>query len=82
MSSAFPKDPGIFLDEYAAPLVREYFARDDGRLLFSGALFERLGGGGDRPEVANRFTPDDIVAAKMLSVEVPRDASLWLLAGC
>ncbi len=47
---------------------------------FTGAYFERLGGGGgDRPDVANTFTSDDIVAVSMLSVPVPAAAALQLL---
>ncbi|MCC2319534.1 DUF6308 family protein [Cellulomonas xiejunii] len=46
---------------------------------FTGAYFERLGGGGDRPDVADTFTSDDIVAVSMLSVTVPASAVLQLL---
>lgn len=46
---------------------------------YTGAYFERLGGGGDRPDVADTFTPDDIVAVSMLSVTVPAPAVLQLL---
>ncbi|WP_156253630.1 DUF6308 family protein [Pseudactinotalea terrae] len=37
---------------------------------YAGASFERLGGGGDRPEVADRITADDLLALAMLSVSV------------
>src|SRR5690606_34527461 len=46
--------------------LRRYF---DGSK-FTGASFERLGGGGDRPDVANLVTADDLVALSMLSVPV------------
>lgn len=62
----------------AARLVRGYFMpRPAGR--FTGAHFERLGGGGDRPPVADEFTAEDLVAVSMLSVQVVGDAALEIL---
>jgi hypothetical protein len=58
-------------------LLRAYFTqqRAGGNLAYSGAHFERLAGGGDWSEVANRFDADDLVAVTMLSVSVaPRGA--------
>jgi hypothetical protein len=46
-----------------------------------GSRFEFLGGGGDRPETANRITVDDLVAVSLLAVPVPADAALELLEG-
>lgn len=46
---------------------------------FRGRHFERLGGGGDRPEVRDRFTGEDLVAVTALSVEVPITASVAIL---
>ncbi len=46
---------------------------------FTGAYFERLGGGGDRADVADTFTAEDVVAVSMLSVTVPAPAALQLL---
>ena len=48
---------------------------------FSGRYFERLTGGGDRPEVCDRFTAADLVAAQMLSINVPPEMSLAILHG-
>ena len=48
---------------------------------YSGSRFEFLGGGGDRPETANRITYDDLVAITLLSVDVPGDVALKLLEG-
>lgn len=48
---------------------------------YSGSRFEFLAGGGDRPEVANTITADDLVAVTMLSVDVPGDVALALLEG-
>ncbi|MCI1255986.1 MAG: DUF6308 family protein [Corynebacterium provencense] len=38
----------------------------------TGASFNELGGGGDRPEVAIVITAEDIVAVESLSVAIPR----------
>ena len=62
----------------AAALLRRYFTpRPVGT--FTGAHFERLGGGGDRPEIADRFTAEDLIAVSMLSVSVVGDAALEIL---
>lgn len=73
--------PQALLDEnYATGLVREYLAKDgDGRFRYSGAYFERLGGGGDRPEVAYQVTAEDLLAVGMLSVRVIRYYALDVL---
>ncbi|MGY1771966.1 DUF6308 family protein [Blastococcus sp. SYSU D00813] len=46
-----------------------------------GSRFEFLGGGGDRPETANRITADDLVAVTLRSGGVPGDVALDLLEG-
>lgn len=74
--------PGELRDEdVAVGLVREYFADDPatGRARYSGAYFERLGGGGDRPEVAYQITAEDLLAVSMLSVPVVRYYALHVL---
>jgi hypothetical protein len=60
------------VEEYATYLLRRYLAPDPatGRARYSGAYFERLGGGGDRPEVACQFTAEDLLAVTMLSVRI------------
>ena len=65
-------------EQVAVAALRRYFAPLPAGG-FTGAYFERLGGGGDRPDVANTFTSDDIVAVSMLSVPVPAAAALQLL---
>lgn len=56
-------------EEYATRLVKRYLATDSaGRARDSGAYFERLGGGGNRPETACTFTAQDLLAVSMLSV--------------
>ncbi|MGH3120070.1 MAG: DUF6308 family protein [Streptosporangiaceae bacterium] len=68
-------------EDFAIRLVRAYFADDDatGRARYSGAYFERLGGGGDRPETAYQFTAEDLLAVSMLSVRVDRYYALHVL---
>ena len=47
-------------EDLATRLVEAYFSADGaGRAQYSGAYFERLGGGGDRPETAYQFTSED-----------------------
>jgi hypothetical protein len=59
--------------------LRHYFTpRPVGR--FTGAHFERLGGGGDRPAIADEFTAEDLIAVSMLSVTVVGDAALEIPA--
>jgi hypothetical protein len=59
-------------ENFATCLVNRYLAGDPvtGRACYSGAYFERIGGGGDRPEVAYQFTPEDLLAVSMLSVRI------------
>ena len=45
----------------------------------TGACFSDLGGGGDRPEVANVITAEDIVAVESLAVTIPSIHKLQLL---
>jgi hypothetical protein len=72
-----------------APDAREHlerYFREPGRGAlaagtYAGRLFERVGGGGDRPEVANRLTAEDLLAVECLSVQVPPEAAFELLHG-
>ncbi|MBT0566077.1 DUF6308 family protein [Williamsia sp. CHRR-6] len=63
----------------AAQLLRQYFAAPAGQPAFSGSRFERFAGGGDREQVANVVTADDVIAVSMLSVHVPGGSALRLL---
>lgn len=67
--------------EAAVGYLRDYFDKkgDDGHCYYTGARFERLGGGGDRDEVADIFTAEDLVAVTALSVAVPARAGLQIL---
>ncbi|MFJ6379007.1 DUF6308 family protein [Kitasatospora sp. NPDC092039] len=62
-------------------LLRTYFTRRraKGDSYYTGAHFERLAGGGDRPETADRFTADDLLAITMLSVSVEPHGAVELL---
>ncbi len=61
-------------DDAADRLVR-YFCTTD----FTGRSFERLAGGGDRRDTADRFTADDIVAVSLLGLRISGRAALQLL---
>ena len=74
--------PGELRDEdVAARLVEAYFADDrvTGRARYSGAYFERLGGGGDRPETAYQFTAEDLLAVSMLGLPIDGYYALHVL---
>ncbi|MYR55299.1 hypothetical protein GTY54_03225 [Streptomyces sp. SID625] len=61
--------------------LRHYFGIGvpPGGMPFTGSRFEHLAGGGDRPEVADRFTAEDLVAVQTLSVTVPASVALDIL---
>ena len=67
------------IDDAVAHLVT-YFADFPGYTGpgYTGALFNELGGGGDRPEVAYTFTYDDIFAVSTLSVNLDTFDALQL----
>ncbi len=65
----------------AVELLRRYFKQSlEGQPAFTGAAFDQFDGGGNRPDLADRFTAADIVAVSMLSVNVPPEATLRLLS--
>ncbi|MET7132644.1 DUF6308 family protein [Cellulosimicrobium sp. MI9406] len=59
--------------------LRRYFGPVGATTGWAGSRFERLAGGGDRPETADRFTADDLVAVSLLSVNVPPHGAIDLL---
>ncbi|MFE0458574.1 DUF6308 family protein [Kitasatospora sp. NPDC058965] len=63
--------------------LRRYFGMGTapGVQPFTGSRFEHLGGGGDRPHVADRVTAEDLVAVQTLSVTVPAPVALDILEG-
>ncbi|MFD8913683.1 DUF6308 family protein [Streptomyces sp. NPDC059575] len=76
------KIPDIYWDDdNAVRLLTEYFTqkRARGDLFYSGAHFERLGGGGDAEETADHFDSDDLVAITMLSVSLKPHGAIDLL---
>ncbi|CAL9327326.1 DUF6308 family protein [Streptomyces sp. SudanB52_2052] len=70
--------------ERAVGDLRRYFGIDlpPGAVPFTGSRFEHLGDGGDRLEVADRITAEDLVAVQTLSVTVPAPVALDILEGC
>lgn len=76
------KIPEIYWDDdTAVSLLVEYFTRrrSSGDLFYSGAHFERLGGGGDAEHVADRFDSNDLVAITALSVSLEPHGAMNLL---
>lgn len=70
--------PSVLTDDdrsRAVSLLRGYFDSSTPGSQFTGAFFERLDGGGDRPEVRDRITGADVVAVSMLSVDIPSAAA-------
>ncbi|WP_256725998.1 DUF6308 family protein [Streptomyces sp. IMTB 2501] len=63
--------------------LRRYYGvgLPSGAVPFTGGRFEHLAGEGDRPEVADRFTAEDLVAVQTLSVTVPASVALDILEG-
>jgi hypothetical protein len=60
--------------------VKRYLATDTaGRARYSGAYFEQIGGGGDRDDIANQFTAEDLLAVTMLSVRIEGYPALEIL---
>jgi len=47
---------------------------------FSGSLFDSFGGGGDRPEVENRITRDDVLAVAAVNAAMPAAVACQLLS--
>ncbi|MBM0229060.1 MULTISPECIES: DUF6308 family protein [Micromonospora] len=67
-------------DPRSVPDLQRYFLAV-GDAAFAGGQFERLGGGGDRPEIANTVTAEDLIAVQLLSVQVRPHRALDLLQG-
>lgn len=67
-------------EDFATSLVKRYLATcTAGRARYSGAYFERIGGGGDREDIANQFTAEDLLAVTMLSVRIEGYHALEIL---
>jgi hypothetical protein len=58
-----------------------WYFEPDPRPHHPGSRFESLAGGGDRPEVVNTITADDLVAVSLLGAGVPGDVALAVLEG-
>ncbi|MFE9769536.1 DUF6308 family protein [Streptomyces sp. NPDC005808] len=74
---------GLLSSERVVGDLRRYFGigLPPGVMPFTGSRFEHLAGGGDRPEVADRITAEDLVAVQTLSVTVPAPVALDILEG-
>lgn len=68
-------------DRAKADVVRYFSDPISGADSFSGRLFERFGSGAGRPEAADRFTAEDLLAVQALSVQVPSAAADEILYG-
>jgi hypothetical protein len=55
--------------------IGRYFNTD----LYTGSRFERLDGGGDRPEVADQFTSADLTAVRCLGTDIRPAAAISIL---
>lgn len=66
-------------EEAVAHLTAYFATTDQGVPHYSGAHFETLGGGGDRPETRNKVTADDLWALELLNINVDRQVVLGLL---
>ena len=79
----FTLPPPLQADDTTAAVgyLHEYFTRTDadGHCYYTGARFERLGGGGDREQVADVITAEDLAAVTLLSVAVPPRTALQIL---
>jgi len=58
--------------ERAVAYLQKYFATDPyAGPMYTGSLFERLGGGGDAKPIRNEITRDDLLSLSLLDVAVP-----------
>src|ERR1700722_15338300 len=78
MTNFTPLEPNKinrYYDEFAVEQLKTYFESGT----YAGGQFERFAGGGDRPETANKFTADDIVAVSFLGESIPGLAALQMI---
>lgn len=78
MKDLTPIDAGKlnrYVDDYAVEIVAKYFKSGT----YTGGWFDHYAGGGDRPETANRFEDDDIVAVSFLGARLPGRAAYAIL---
>lgn len=74
MTDEIDGDVFQFLDDKGAELVGQYFSP-----AYTGSQFHLLGGGGDSPTTRDSFDATDIVAVKLLGVDISAEASLQIL---
>lgn len=69
-------------DAQAISLLRAYYepaAEHRAGVVHIGSRFDTWAGGGARPEVADTFTADDLIAVSLLGVQVPGRTAILLL---
>ncbi|MER7459340.1 DUF6308 family protein [Micromonospora sp. NPDC126480] len=74
-------DIRALLDNPLSVTHLQWYFNAAGPSTFTGGQFERLGGGGDRPEIRDVVTAEDLIAVELLSVRVPPSTALELLQG-
>jgi hypothetical protein len=80
--AALPRSLTRRSDAQAIALLREYYepaAEHRGGVVHIGSLFDTWAGGGARADVADTFTPDDLIAVSLLGVQVPGRTAILLL---
>lgn len=70
----------VIPDDRAVEYIRTYFGKlHNGRPRYTGSRFETFGGGGERNE-PSRITAADLIAVSMISVHVPAQEAIGILA--
>ena len=69
------------LGRAATDIAGHFDESGDPETSYTGRHFERLAGGGDRPDRAHCITAEDLIAVQTLSVTVPPETSVQLLEG-
>ena len=74
----------VLSDDRACVDLRRYYGVDLQKGVlppYEGGRFELLDGGGNRAGICDRFTASDVVAVKLLSIDLPARVALDLLDG-
>jgi hypothetical protein len=71
----------LFADRAARDIAAYFAEPNDSDDLYTGRHFERIDGGGDRPERAHPITAEDLVAVQTLSVTIRPETSVQLMEG-
>lgn len=74
-----PRLPAIGLSRFSASGALWTYFHSSPRQ-YSGSLFDSLGGGGDRPEVENQITREDLLAVGAVNATMPTSVATQLLS--